>query len=107
RVIAVFQPHRYSRTKFLLVGFSRAFSDADVVVLTDIFAPPPEQPIPGVSAELIAAKIRDLGKEVYFIPEQADIAGFLAGIVQGGDLVITMGAGPIWKSARDLCRLLA
>ena len=107
RVIAVFQPHRYSRTKFLLDGFSRAFSDADVVVLTDIFAPPPEQPIPGVSAELIAAKIRDLGKEVYFIPEQADIAEFLAGIVQGGDLVITMGAGPIWKSARDLCRLLA
>lgn len=107
RVIAVFQPHRYSRTQFLLEEFTHAFADADVVVLTDIFAPPPEQPIPGVSSEIMAKRIRELGKEVYLVPDQADIGRFLLDIVNSGDLVITMGAGPIWKSARDLCQLLA
>ena len=107
RVIAVFQPHRYSRTKFLFDEFTQAFADADIVVLTDIFAPPPEQPIPGVSSEILADRMRQLGKEVYLVPDQADVAQFLINIVGSGDLVITMGAGPIWKSARDLCRLLA
>ena len=50
RVIAVFQPHRYNRTQFLLKEFTAAFADADIIVLTDIFAPPPEKPIPGVSS---------------------------------------------------------
>mgnify|MGYP000938762569 CR=1 FL=1 len=107
RVIAVFQPHRYSRTKFLMEEFAHAFADADIIVLTDIYAPPPEQPIPGVSAGLLAEKMRELGKEVYFVPDQADIPQFLLDLVRSGDLVITMGAGPIWKSAQELCRFMA
>ena len=106
RVIAVFQPHRYSRTQFLLKEFTTAFADADIIVLTDIFAPPPEKPIPGVSSEIMAEMMRTNGKEVHLIPEQADVADFLAEIVQPGDLVITMGAGPIWKTAHEVCELL-
>ena len=50
--------------------------------------------------------MRTNGKEVHLIPEQADVADFLAEIVQPGDLVITMGAGPIWKTAHEVCELL-
>ena len=106
RVIAVFQPHRYSRTKFLLEEFTTAFNDADIIILTDIFAPPPEQPIPGVSSEIMADKMRKLGKTVYLVNDQSDVAEFLKGIVQSGDLIITMGAGPIWKTAHEVCELL-
>jgi len=106
RVIAVFQPHRYSRTKFLQEEFTHAFADADIVILTDIYAPPPEQPIPGISSEIMADKMKRLGKKVYLIKNQAEIAPFLAQIACPGDLIITMGAGPIWKTARELCDLL-
>lgn len=106
RVIAVFQPHRYSRTHFLLDEFSQAFRDADIVILTDIYAPPPEQPIPGVSSQVLADMIRGMGKEVHLINERADIAQHLLSLAKPNDLVITMGAGPIWKSAVELNKLL-
>ncbi|NLM25875.1 MAG: UDP-N-acetylmuramate--L-alanine ligase [Firmicutes bacterium] len=106
RVIAVFQPHRFSRTHFLLDEFSKAFKDADLVVLTDIYAPPPEQPIPGVSSAVLAEMIRQQGKAVYLISNRQDIARHLAQIVKPNDLVITMGAGPIWQTALELNDLL-
>ena len=70
-----FQPHRYSRTKFLLEEFTTAFNDADIIILTDIFAPPPEQLIP-VSSEIMADKMRKLGKTVYLVNDQSDVAEF-------------------------------
>ena len=102
--MAVFQPHRYSRTKLLFDEFSRSFQEADVVIITDIYAPPPEQPIPQVSASILADQIRDHNgpKKVYHIPRQEDVAPFLRGWIGGGDLVLVMGAGPIWRVARDL-----
>ena len=104
QVVAVFQPHRYSRTKLLFDEFSRSFQEADVVIITDIYAPPPEQPIPQVSASILADQIRDHNgpKKVYHIPRQEDVAPFLRGWIGGGDLVLVMGAGPIWRVARDL-----
>lgn len=106
RVIAVFQPHRYSRTKFLFDEFTKAFFDADIIVLTDIYAPPPEEPIAGVSSEVMVKRIRALGKEVYLIKDQKEVVQFLMKIVRANDLIITMGAGPIWKTAKEVCQLL-
>lgn len=104
QIVAVFQPHRYSRTKLLFEEFSQAFKEADVVIITDIFAPPPEQPIPQVSSALLAECIREHGgpKKVYHIPKQEDINPFLLGWLGPDDLVLVMGAGPIWRVAHDL-----
>ena len=104
QVVAVFQPHRYSRTKLLFEEFSQAFKEADIVILTDIYAPPPEQAIPEVSSSLLADRIRDnKGPEkVYHIRRQEDVVPFLKGWLSAEDLVLVMGAGPIWRVARDL-----
>lgn len=104
QVVAVFQPHRYSRTKLLFEEFSKAFRDADVVIITDIYAPPPEQAIPGISASLLADQIREQGgpKAVYHIPKQEDVAPFLLRWLSSDDLVLVMGAGPIWRVTQEL-----
>lgn len=106
RVIAVFQPHRYTRTSFLMDEFASSFYDADQVVLTDIYSPPPEQPIPGVSSQVLAEKIRAKGCPVHLVPQQDALAGFLQNMVKPGDIVLTMGAGSIWKTAYELRDLL-
>lgn len=106
RLIAVFQPQRYVRTHLLLHDFAEAFGDADRVVLADIYSPPGEKPIPGVSsarlAELIAAK----GREVIHIAKNEDITTYLQTIIRPGDTVITMGAGDIWSVAQALAESL-
>jgi UDP-N-acetylmuramate--alanine ligase len=104
QVVAVFQPHRYSRTKLLFQEFGQAFKEADVVILTDIYAPPPEKPIPQISSAKLAQRIEEQGgpKAVYQIPNQDDVAPFLREWLGPEDLVLVMGAGPIWKVARDL-----
>lgn len=102
RIIAVFQPHRYTRTKSLFKEFTEAFFDADIVILTDIYAPPPEKPLPGISSEIMAEKIKEQGQEVYLIRNREDVSEFLYNKLQTHDLVITMGAGSIWKSAQEL-----
>lgn len=106
RVVAVFQPHRYSRTKLLFKEFSQAFEQAQIVIITDIYAPPPEQPIAGISSAALAEKIRgQRGRNtVYHIPEQGDIAPFLRQWLSPDDLVLVMGAGPIWGVAQQLIR---
>lgn len=108
QVVAVFQPHRYSRTHLLFDEFGQSFKNADVIIITDIYAPPPEQPIPGVSASILADRIRENQgpKKVYHIPKQEDVVPFLQGWLNEGDLVLVMGAGPIWRVARDLVQSL-
>lgn len=108
RVLAVFQPQRYTRTHWLMQEFAAAFGNADVLVLTEIYSPPGEQPIPGVSSEALARLIeaRD-GRPVRLISNQEEIVRFLAGEARPGDLVLTMGAGDIWQVARELGRQLA
>lgn len=107
RIIAVFQPHRYSRTKHLMDEFAEAFQQADQVVLTDIYAPPPEQAIPGISSLVLAERIKEMGMlDVHLIPRQQDMAAFLDGFVQPNDLVLVMGAGPIWRAAYELLERL-
>lgn len=107
RIIAVFQPQRYSRTYFLLDAFSRAFGGADEVIVTDIYAPTGEPSIEGVSsarlAELIAS---NSNANVTYIPTKEEVLDLLTGKIKPGDLVITMGAGDIWKVAAQLANQL-
>lgn len=102
RVVAVFQPQRYTRTHWLMDEFSQAFGDADVLVLTKIYSPPGEQPIPGVSSEVLAQKIQaNTGRPVSLESDKQAILQFLRDTVKPGDTVLTMGAGDIWTVARD------
>lgn len=107
RIIAVFQPQRYTRTFFLLDAFSRAFSEADEVVLTDIYSPVGERQIEGVSASRLAEMIRtNSNPNVRYLPTKEEVLDYLRGHVQPGDLVLTMGAGDIWKVADALAKEL-
>ncbi len=106
RVIAIFQPHRFTRTKFLKEEFGTAFQDADVLIFTEIYSAG-EQPLTGVSTNLIIEEIqKQTGQKVEYIANQQLIASRLAEIVQAGDLVLTLGAGNIWTVGVELYDLL-
>ncbi len=101
RVVCVFQPHLYSRTRDFYEEFGRAFFDADVLVITDVY-PAREEPIQGVTGELIANAAKDFGhKQVHYVPDKTKVPDFLASLVKKGDMVITMGAGDIWKYGEE------
>ncbi|MGI9174215.1 MAG: glutamate ligase domain-containing protein, partial [Rhodothermales bacterium] len=102
RIVAVFQPHLYSRTRDLHDEFARAFFNADVLVVTDIYGAR-ETPIEGVSARMIADGATRYGhRDVHLVPDKEKLPGFLAELVREGDTVITMGAGDIWRYGRRL-----
>lgn len=97
RTIVVFQPHRYSRTRALLEEFGRAFFLADHVVITEVYAAG-EAPLPGVGGRAVAdALVRHGHPSVVFEPKLAAIPKLLQAMVREGDLVITLGAGDVWK----------
>ncbi|WP_199731706.1 UDP-N-acetylmuramate--L-alanine ligase [Cohnella endophytica] len=107
RIIAVFQPQRYTRTYFLLDAFSRAFADADEVIITDIYSPAGEQRIEGInSRKLVELISQNSNSNVAHIPTKEEVLDILAHKVAPGDLVLTMGAGDIWKTAVELSRIL-
>lgn len=104
--MVAFQPHRYSRTKELFNEFVTCFYDADVLVLTDIYAAS-EQPIPGVTAERLAEEIRRHGqRDVSYVADRLAVPEHLAGVVKDGDIVITLGAGNIWQAGEELVNRL-
>lgn len=96
RVIAVFQPHRFSRTRELWRELGESLATADLVVVTDVYAAG-EEPIPGISGRLLvdALEAAAPGTRVVYLPHRSDIAPFLAEEVRDGDLVLTLGAGDI------------
>ena len=95
RIVAVFQPHRYSRTEQLLNEFGPAFAGADAVVLTEIYAAG-EQPIPGITAHALAEAVRRaVNVPVELVPSLDDLPDTVAGMTRAGDLVLTLGAGSI------------
>ncbi|WP_018131513.1 UDP-N-acetylmuramate--L-alanine ligase [Effusibacillus pohliae] len=103
RVVAVFQPQRYTRTYYLFKEFSRAFAEADEVILTDIYSPAGEQPIDGVSAEKLATLISEnSGVHTVYCPTKEQVVDYLLKHLRDGDLVLTMGAGDIYKVAERL-----
>ncbi|GBF34454.1 UDP-N-acetylmuramate--alanine ligase [Desulfocucumis palustris] len=106
RVISVFQPHRYTRTSLLRERFGTAFSDADVIILSDIYSAG-EQPIEGVSGRIIAEAIENFeNRPVTYLPTREDIVNYLVDFVRPGDLILTMGAGNIWTAGIDLVKRL-
>ena len=106
RIVAVFQPHRYTRTQALFHDFLTAFYDADVLILTDIY-PAGEDRIEGVGAKALSEGVREYShKDVTYLANKKEIVAHLLRIVTTGDLVITLGAGDIWQGADELANRL-
>ena len=106
RIIAVFQPHRFTRTKLLAKKFGTAFFDADQVIVNDIYSAN-ELPIEGISGETIFNEIKKSEHDyVEYIPIKENILTHLEKIVHPGDIVITLGAGDIWTIGRELSQKL-
>ncbi len=105
RLVVVFQPHRYTRTKELMDDFAGCFNLADELVLMDIY-PASEKPIEGVTAEVLMAKIRARRPQGIALVKKDQIVGHLMGMVRPGDLVLTLGAGDVTQLSDDLARAL-
>lgn len=106
RLIAVFQPHLYSRTRDFYQEFGRSFLNSDIFICTDVY-PAREEPIPGVSGEIIADVAKKFGhKNVMYVPDKKDVPSVLNELKQEGDIIITMGAGDIWKYGEEFIRMI-
>ena len=106
RIVAVFQPHLYSRTRDFHKEFGRAFMDSDVLVVTDVF-PAREKPIEGITGSLVSDAARDAGhRNVAYVENRDDLARSVHEIVREGDMVITYGAGDIHKVGTELLSML-
>ena len=104
RTVVVFQPHRFSRARALHDEFARCFENADVLAVTDIY-PAGEAPIPGVSGESLAEAIRRQGhRDVTLVRDLKDVPDFLVSRVKPGDMVITLGAGSVWRAGEEFLR---
>ena len=106
RLLVLFQPHRYTRTQHLWNEFCRAFNQADMLVLTDIY-PASEAPIPGVTSEGLANAIRGAGhKSVYYCRSIQEATEYLLRQARSGDAILTIGAGSVSRASNDLITLL-
>lgn len=102
RIIAAFQPHLYTRTRDFLDDFAKAFFNADMLVLTDVYAAR-EAPLDGVDGQKLANLAKKYGhRQVHYVPDRKEVAGFLAGKAREGDVVVSMGAGDIWRCSGTL-----
>lgn len=104
RVIAAFQPHRYSRTEEHWEAFGPALAGADIVVVTDVYAAG-EKPIPGVTGALVAQSARAAGAETVYVPLRSELAAAVAGVLKPDDLLLTLGAGDVTGLATELIAL--
>ena len=97
RLITVFQPHLFSRTRDFYEEFGRSFLLSDILICTDVY-PAREQPIEGITGELIVKAARKFGhKNAIYVRDKEDVEKILLGLVKKDDIVVTMGAGDIWK----------
>ncbi len=104
RTVVLFQPHRYTRTQALWEDFTRAFHQADVLLLTDVY-PASEEPIPGVTAEALARAVAEHGhRRVSWAGDLKSATDRLAAEVLEGDVVLTLGAGSVWTAGEELLR---
>ena len=102
RLVVAFQPHRYTRTRDLMMEFARSFNEAELVVVTDVYAAG-EEPIAGATAEALARSMREHGHGgVHYVPRRAEVAAALAPLLREGDLLITLGAGDVWAVGEEV-----
>jgi UDP-N-acetylmuramate--alanine ligase len=105
RIVAVFQPHLFSRTRDFAGDFGRELARADLAVVADVY-PAREEPIPGVTGELVADGVRAAGGEVVYLPERSEVTARVADLLREGDLCLTLGAGDLDEAAREILGLL-
>jgi len=106
RIITVFQPHRYTRTYYLHDQFGTSFFDSDMVIITEIY-PAGEKPMEGVSAKLIYDALKKYGhKNALYMPDFEEIKDFLRKELRPGDLLLTLGAGNVYKIGEELLKTL-
>ena len=106
RLVVVFQPHLYSRTRDFYQEFGRSFLNTDVFICTDVY-PARELPIEGVSGEMIANVTKKFGhKNVHYVADKKNIPALLNDIKKDGDIIVTMGAGDIWKYGEEFVGML-
>ncbi len=106
RIVVLFQPHRYSRTADLMDEFASAFNNADVLLVTEIYAAS-ETPIDGITGEALTGRITSYGhKNAEYVGAVEEAAELLRGTVREGDLVITLGAGSVTRTGDQLLALL-
>ncbi len=103
RILAVFQPHRYSRTAALAAAFGEAFDDADIVVVTDVYGAG-ELPVPGVNGKVVADAVcvRLPGRSVAYLPHRDELISYLKSRVRQGDALVTLGAGDVTTVGEEL-----
>ena len=106
RLVVVFQPHLYSRTNDFYQEFGRSFLNSDVFICTDVY-PARETPIKGVTGELISDAAKSFGhKNVIYVKDKNDVPKVLNDLKQDGDIIVTMGAGDIWKYGEKFVEML-
>jgi len=106
RLVVVFQPHLYSRTRDFYQEFGRSFLNSDVFICTDVY-PARELPIEGVSGAMIADITKKFGhKNVHYVQDKKDVPNLLNEIKKDGDIIVTMGAGDIWKYGEQFVSML-
>ncbi len=105
RLVVVFQPHRYTRTRNLMNGFAESFGDADKLFITEIYAAS-EPEIPNVNSAVLSEAIRARGQVVDYVPALRDVVPAVRAALKPGDLVLFLGAGDITKAAHEMAREL-
>jgi len=107
RVVVLFQPHRYTRTRDLIDEFAMSFGSADKLFLMDIY-PAGEKPIEGISSDVLAARIRDTGFEnLTYIPDKKEMMEMVASELKQGGVLITLGAGDVYKMGEEVLKKLS
>ena len=102
RIIAIFQPHTYSRTKALMDEFAHSFGDGDVIILTDIYASAREHDTMGITGETLAHETKKYHENVQFAATKHDVKTYLFSILTSGDIVFFMGAGDIGQWEKEV-----
>tara|TARA_B100000029_G_C17605196_1_gene967174 strand:+ start:1704 stop:3092 length:1389 start_codon:yes stop_codon:yes gene_type:complete len=106
RLVTIFQPHLFSRTKHFYEDFARSFLISDVLIITDVF-PAREKKIKGVSGELIANMAKSMGHEnVHWVKDKSMVIHAMNALIEPGDIVITMGAGDIWRISNEYVSII-
>jgi UDP-N-acetylmuramate--alanine ligase len=97
RIVSVFQPHLFSRTRDFFKEFAKSLFDSNIIIITDIY-PAREKPIKGISSKLIMNELKLIGhKNINYLPDLEQLNQLLDTIIKSGDMLITMGAGNIWR----------